>query len=340
MRRGGTAAQALVETVELAQSAESLGYTRYWVAEHHNSSSFSGSSPEVLIGQIAANTDSIRVGSGGVMLMHYSALKVAEQFRILDSFYPGRIDLGIGRAPGSDQLTSAALAYPRLQADLKKFPQQVIDLLGFLSGKLNKEHPFSRVRAQPGPASETTPEVWLLGSSDYSARLAALIGVPFAFADFFGDMRKHGPSVVETYRREFKPSMVLDIPKVNIALQVLCAPTTEEALYLGTSRNVNKAASFLKQQPEMHGLLHPTEATNYPLNQEGQRFMENFRKSYIDGNPEEVRKEILEVANLYGVTEVSIVTNCYAFQDRLRSYELIAEAFSIANRGTKRQESE
>ena len=340
IRQGGTAAQALRETVELAQVAERLGYARYWVAEHHNSASFSGTSPEVLVGQIAANTSSIRVGSGGVMLTHYSALKVAEQFRVLDSFYPGRIDLGIGRAPGSDQLTAAALAYPRLQPDAGKFPQQVMDLLGFLSGQLDGDHPFAGVAAQPGPASETTPEVWLLGSSHYSARLAALIGMPFAFADFFGDMREHGPAVAEIYRGEFKPSPLLAAPRVSIALQVLCAPTTEEALYLGASRNVNKAASFRdqQQQPELQGLLPPKEAAAYPLEESGRHFMERFRMGYIDGNPRQVRQEILEVAGLYGTTEVGIVTNCYAFQDRVRSYELVADAFSLAPRhGGERQ---
>ena len=337
VRQGGTAAQALRETVELAQVAERLGYTRYWVAEHHNSASYSGASPEVLIGQIAANTSSIRVGSGGVMLSHYSALKVAEQFRVLDSFYPGRIDLGIGRAPGSDQLTAAALAYPRLQSDASKFPQQVMDLLGFLSGQLDGDHPFARVRAQPGPAAETPPQVWLLGSSDYSARLAALIGIPFAFADFFGDMREHGPIVAEIYRREFKPSASLAAPRVSVALQVLCAPTTEEASYLGASRNVNKAVSFRDQQwqPELQGLLPPKEAAAYPLNEQQQQFMDRFKKGYIDGNPRQVREGITEVAGLYGAREVGIVTNCYAFEDRVRSYELVAEAFSLAPRQTE-----
>ena len=186
MRRGGTASDALRESVRLAQVAEELGYRRYWVAEHHNSNSFTGTCPELLIGQIAANTHTIRVGSGGVMLPHYSALKVAEQFRILESFYPGRIDLGIGRAPGSDQLTAAALVYPRPQMDIQHFPRQVIDLLGFLSGNMEQGHPLAGVHAQPGPEPDSVPEVWLLGSSDFSARLAGTLGMPFSFADFFG----------------------------------------------------------------------------------------------------------------------------------------------------------
>ena len=331
IRKGGTAADALRETVRLAQIAERLGYSRYWVAEHHNSASFSGTSPEVLIGQIAANTSTIRVGSGGVMLPHYSALKVAEQFRVLEAFYPGRIDLGVGRAPGSDQVTAAALSYPRLQSDANKFPQQIADLLSFLTGDMDEEHPFVGVKAQPGPIPESMPEVWLLGSSDYSARLAALVGLPFAFADFFGDLA-HGPAVAELYRGEFRPSRYLDEPKTNVSVQVLCAPTREEALYLGMSRNVNKASSLHRDrlEPEQVGLLPPDEAAAYPLTEEGRQFMERFREGYIDGNPEQVRQGLLAVAERYSTDDVGIVTNCYAFEDRARSYELVAEAFGLS----------
>ncbi|HEX2173965.1 MAG TPA: MsnO8 family LLM class oxidoreductase, partial [Dehalococcoidia bacterium] len=164
VRQGEPAANALRETVELAQAAERLGYARFWVAEHHNTGSFAGTSPEILIGQIAAATRRIRVGSGGVMLSHYSALKVAEQFSILNAFFPGRIDLGLGRAPGSDQLTAAALSYPRSQIDIRHFPQQVADVLGYLHGTIGGDHPFARLRIQPGIPPETGPEVWLLGS--------------------------------------------------------------------------------------------------------------------------------------------------------------------------------
>ena len=178
IRRGGAAADALRETVELACLAEEAGYARYWVAEHHNTPAFAGTSPEILIGQIAAHTDRIRVGSGGVMLTHYSALKVAEQFSVLNSFYPGRIDLGIGRAPGSDRRTALALSDPRPLVDVEGFPGQVLDLLVYLRGVTYDGNPFEGVKAHPGPASEPAPEIWLLGSSDYSARLAAMFGAP------------------------------------------------------------------------------------------------------------------------------------------------------------------
>ncbi len=179
LRRGGNAAEALRESVELAKAAERAGFARYWVTEHHNTGALAGTSPEILIGQIAARTSSIRVGSAGVMLSHYSALKVAEQFSVLNSFYPGRIDLGIGRAPGSDQLTAQALADPRPEVDIMSFPRQVTDLLSYFHGFAEQAHPFSAIRAHPGPAPEGQPEVWLLGSSDYSARLAAHLGLPF-----------------------------------------------------------------------------------------------------------------------------------------------------------------
>src|SRR5579875_2322882 len=207
MRHGGTASQALRETVELARAVEGLGYKRYWVAEHHNAGSFAGTAPEILIGQIAAHTSTIHVGSGGVMLSHYSALKVAETFRLLSAFYPGRIDLGIGRAPGSDRQTAMALVYPRPMADINTFPRQVEDLVGFLSGRLPAGHPFAAIEAQPGPPPASVPDVWLLGSSDYSARLAAMLGLPFAFADFFGNAGDIGPQVADLYRRLFQPSV-------------------------------------------------------------------------------------------------------------------------------------
>lgn len=328
MRKGGTTTDALRETVALAQATERLGYHRYWVAEHHSSGSFTGTSPEILIGQIAANTQTIRVGSGGVMLSHYSALKVAEQFLVLGAFYPSRIDLGIGRAPGSDQLTATALAYPRPQMEGHHFPQQMKDLLGFLTGELESGHPFTGIRAQPGEHDcQSTPEVWLLGSSDYSARLAALLGLPFSFAEFFGDL-PYGPRVADLYRREFRPSTLLSEPKFNVAVQALCAPTEQEGLFLGSSRNLNKAGTLMGLN---QGLLSPEEATVYPLTDEARLFMEGFRKGYIDGNPRQVHQGILAVADRYATRDISIVTNAYAHETRVRSYTLIADAFGITS---------
>jgi luciferase family oxidoreductase group 1 len=329
VREGGTAAEALRESVRLAQVAERLGYARYWVAEHHNTGAFAGTSPEILVGQIAAATRTIRVGSGGVMLSHYSALKVAEQFRILDAFHPGRIDLGVGRAPGSDQRTAEALSDPRPQADVAEFPRQVVDLLGYLDSALDPSHPFADVRAQPGAAAEPGPQVWLLGSTDYSARLAAAVGLPFAFADFFGYTGAIGPRVAEIYRREFRPTRFGSEPRVNVTLQVVCAPTEQEARFLASSRQMMRAAHALGLR---RGLLPPDEASVAALPEHVRRYVEESGGGAVDGDPQQVRDRILQQADAYRTTDVGIVTNCYAFEHRARSYALVAEAFGLAPR--------
>ena len=214
VRSGGTAGDALRETIALAQAAESFGFARYWVTEHHNLGNLAGTSPEIMVGQILANTSSIRVGSAGVMLPHYSSLKVAENFRVLEALYPGRIDLGVGRAPGSDQRTNAALSYPRPPNDVRHYPRQVVDLLGYLNDSLEEEHPFAVVRA--GPGISTAPQVWLLGSRVDSAAMAADMGLPFSYAHFFGLSVEHGPMIADMYRANFKRSEYLAEPLVNV----------------------------------------------------------------------------------------------------------------------------
>ena len=211
MRSGSTSGEALRETIELAAVAEELGYQRYWLAEHHSLPNFAGTSPEVLIGQVAARTKTIRVGSGGVMLPHYSAFKVAENFRMLESLYPGRIDLGIGRAPGSDQLTAAALSFPGRPKEIRHFPRQVVDLLGYLHGNLEDGHLFSQIHTAPGDP-QPPPEVWLLGSRYESAYMAAQLGLPFAYAHFFGIGVDEGPAIVANYRQNFQPSSTCRYP--------------------------------------------------------------------------------------------------------------------------------
>lgn len=326
IRRGGTPSEALSESVLLARTVEELGYKRYWVAEHHNSGSYAGTSPEVLVGQIAGATSRIRVGSGGVMLTHYSALKVAEQFSILDSFFPGRIDLGIGRAPGSDGLTAAALVYPRRQMDISQFPQMVLDLLGFINGEMDEENPLKEVKAQPGGPPETVPNVWLLGSSDYSARLAASMGLPFSFADFFGNTGDYGPKVAELYRKEFRPSELLSEPRVNVGLQVICAPTEEEARFVGASRRIGKVLSAMRLTTS--GMLPPEEAVDWPLPDEAKAHMEETTAGYIEGDPQQVREGMLAAAERYQTGDLAVVTNCYYFEHRVRSFELVGRMFA------------
>ena len=326
IRQGGTVQQALQETVILAQVAEKLGYHRYWVAEHHNSGGFAGTAPEILVGQIASQTRSITVGSGGVMLSHYSAFKVAETFSVLQSFYPNRIELGIGRAPGSDLDTARALSYPKEIADIQAFPQQVTDLVGFLSGTLPDEHVFSHIKSQPGPPPLSMPGIWLLGSSDYSARLAAVLGLPFSFADFFGTTAGHGPLVAELYRQMFRPSGYLTSPKFNVALQVICAETSEEAEFIASSRDISRINTLRGTRGPM---ISPEEASSIKLTPSELQHLEQVNRHSIRGSPDTVKDQILEAARVYQTTDVSVVTNCYYFEDRLRSFELIAEAFGL-----------
>ncbi len=327
VRQGGTAARALRETVELAGAVERLGYKRYWVAEHHNSTGFAGTAPEILIGQIVAHTSTIRVGSGGVMLSHYAALKVAETFRVLSAFYPGRIDLGIGRAPGSDPATALALSSPRPLADLNAFPRQVADLAGFLSHQLPVGHPFAGISAQPGPRPlpGDTPDLRLLGSSDYSAQLAAMLGLPFAFADFFGSAGDIGPAVAALYRRHFQPSAYLQEPKLTVAVHVICAETDERAHHIAASMRL--AVARLRTGAGSTALLPPDEASD-ALDPSQDGLVAGFTKHFVEGSPASVRRQLTATAERYGTDDLTIATNCYSFEDRVRSYQLVAEAFA------------
>jgi luciferase family oxidoreductase group 1 len=329
VRRGGTAAQALQESVELAKITERLGYRRYWVAEHHSSANFAGTAPEILIGQIAANTSTIRVGSGGVMLSHYSALKVAETFRVLAAFFPGRIDVGIGRAPGSDGRTAVALADPKPLADINQFPRQVADLVGFLADRIPENHRFAGIEVHPGPTPDDIPEAWLLGSSDYSAVLAAQFGLPFAFADFFGNAGELGPHIASLYRSRFEPSIYLSEPKLNVAVHVICAETNERARFVATSmkRLVNQLRTGGVREP----LAPPEESPEVELDQRSLRFLGSFTRHLIEGDPESVRAQLIATAERYETEELTVATNCYAFEDRVKSYSLVAETMGITS---------
>ena len=323
IRKGGTASQALNESVSLAQIAEKLGYERYWVAEHHNSGGYAGTAPEILIGQIATQTSTIKVGSGGVMLSHYSSFKVAEVFRLLDALFPERIEIGIGRAPGSDQLTAAALSYPKYPMDIQQFPQQVVDLIGHLSETLDHEHPFVNIKVQPGSTPNHIPDIWLLGSSDYSARLAAELGLPFSFADFFGTTAGHGPQIADLYRKSFKPSGYLNEPKLNVALNVMCAATEEKAEFITTSRNISRINSIRGIREPM---ISPEEASAITLNPSEIQHLAQVNSNQILGTKEQVREKILASSESYQTDQINIVSNCFYFEDRINSYTLVAEA--------------
>ncbi|MDA0261443.1 MAG: LLM class flavin-dependent oxidoreductase [Proteobacteria bacterium] len=233
VRSGGTEQDAVAETVELAKACEGWGYHRYWLAEHHGTDGFAGSAPEIMIPLVAAATSHIRVGSGGVMLSHYSPLKVAETFRLLEVMFPGRIDLGIGRAPGSDRLTAAALAYGS-QIGIEYFPTKIADMVAFLTDQPPPTEAFAQVRATP--RASTVPDIWLLGSSSGSATYAAQFGLPLSFAQFIAP--EGGAEVIRAYRRAFIPSDLHQTPQVNLCVFVICADDEAEAWQLARSRDL------------------------------------------------------------------------------------------------------
>lgn len=325
VRQGETAAQALRETVKLAEAVESFGYERYWVAEHHNLPGFAGTSPEIVIGQIASRTRTIRVGSGGVMLSHYSSLKVAETFRVLESFHPGRIDLGLGRAPGSDQRTAVALAFPGQPNDIRHYPEQVDDLIAYISDQIPSSHRFAGVHA--GPTEGTCPEVWLLGSGIDSAYIAAERGLPFSYAHFFGMGVEHGPSIVDSYRQNFRESQFLSEPKVQVVVQALCADTNEEARHLAASRNMVRLNIVRGRRS---GMVTPEEALDYPYSAEEIAYLEQYGRSNVDGDPDQVKERLGVLAEAFQTDCFGIVTICHDFSKRVRSYELIAKACGLA----------
>ena len=324
VRSGDTPADAIRETLDLARVTDRLGYHRYWLAEHHSTPALAGPSPEVLIPQVAAVTSGIRVGSGGVMLQHYSALKVAESFRVLETLYPGRIDLGIGRAPGSDQLTARALAGAG-GVGVDDFVGKVSDVLGFLSGDLPPGHPYGTVLAMPtGP---TAPEVWLLGSSDQSAILAAHFGVGFSFAHFIN--ADGGAEVTRAYRRAFKPSPMMAEPRVSVAVFVVCAPTEEEALRLAQSRDLFVVRLYTGRLGR-----YPTvaEAEAYQYTPRERMIVEHARRRRIAGTPAQCRTRLEALAAEYGADEVMVVTITESWETRRRSYELLAAVFGLTPR--------
>ena len=321
---GSDPAQALRNSLDLAALADGLGYHRYWLAEHHGSPMLAGTSPEALIGPIAARTTCLRVGSGGVMLPHYSPLKVAETFRLLSGLFPGRIDLGVGRAAGADPVATAALQPgPESYGD-DYFPRRVVDLLGYLGGALEPDHPHSAVHAMPEGA-EGGPDVWLLGSSPHSAGLAAALGLPYAFAHFITP--DFGPQVVGRYRRNFRPSGGDAAPRSTVAVSVVCAPTDAEAERLATSMLVWRLGAEERRGPV------PSEgeasAATASLDAVARARLAQDRGRVVVGGPERAREELLSLAGAFDVDELLVVTVCHDPASRLRSYELLASAFAL-----------
>jgi luciferase family oxidoreductase group 1 len=302
---GSTPAAALQNTIDLARLADELGYHRYWVAEHHGGGLVAGSSPEALIGPIAASTSRLRVGSGGVMLPYYSALHVAETFGVLNGLFPGRIDLGVGRAPGTDPRTAFALMRDRSRHFGEDFPEQLADLASYIRNGVRGD--------------EVRPELWLLGSSSDSALWAAELGLRYAFADF---INPDGAELAALYRERFRPSPEVARPQAAVAVTAICAETDEEAERLALSSRM--AFTLLRQ-----GRLIPV-----PPIEKAERFFAQYpqppvRRRAIVGSPENVRASIEAVAESYGAEEAIVVAILYDHGARRRSYELIAEAFEL-----------
>ena len=317
--KGSVAADAIGHTLALARHCEELGYARYWLSEHHNSNSIVGSAPEVLMAAIAATTSRIRVGSAGVMLPHYSALKVAEQFRVLEAIAPGRIDLGLGRAPGSDRLTARALN-PHASPAADDFPQQIVDLQHWLEGRRMPEgHPYRAITAQPqGP---TSPEMWILGSSDYGAQLAAQLGLPYAYAYFFSD----GQGVEQAlalYRQNYQPSARYPEPRATICVWALAADTLAEAQRQMTTRE-HWRVRF--EQGLLGPMVSPEEAAAYPYSQAELARIAQLRERALVGTGAQVAARIAALAASLALDEVVVNTWSFDPAGRRHSYALLAQ---------------
>ncbi len=323
VREGGTMADAVAETVALARVCDRLGYHRYWLAEHHNTSGFAGSAPEILIGAVAGATNRIRVGSGGVMLSHYSSLKVAEQFRMLETLHPGRIDLGLGRAPGADGRTSAALRAGPQAWPIEVFPQQLELVRQFIEDEFPEGHPYRGLHAMP--RGETSPEIWLLGSGGESALYAAEMGLPYSFAHFIGG--DDNLSLISLYRARFKPRRAGDVPRVSIGVSVLCAETDEQAAYLSWPRKLWVLRLLAGQGGPFPS---PEDAMAYPFNDVDRAQLAAIERRSFVGAPHAVKARLDRLCAAHGIEEVLALTITYDFASRARSYELLAEAYGLS----------
>jgi len=311
------ARRAIEETLALARRADALGYQRYWLAEHHAIAALADPCPEVLLARLGTETARIRIGSGGVLLPYYSAFKMAETFRMLEALYPGRVDLGIGRAPGGDARTAQAVGGGRFP-DARNFPEQVWELVGHLDGSLPDDHPFKRVRAQP--ESATAPQVWLLGSSDYSGALAAQLGLRFAFAHFIN--AQGGDAVTRAYREQYRASAREPQPQALVCTFAICADTDAEAERLAASidlRRLHMALNLDTTVPPVE------EALRHEYSDEERRYVVGQRARAVIGGPAKCRREIEAMAQRYAADEVMLLTITGDYASRLRSYELLAE---------------
>ncbi len=332
---GTTGPQALANTLELARLADRLGYHRYWLAEHHGTTAIACPAPEILIAAVADATKHLRVGSGGVMLPHYSPLKVAEQFAVLAGLHPGRIDLGIGRAPGTDGTTSLALQRDRQHRMPDDFPNQLAELLAYLEDRMPDGHPFQKLQHLPGkPAAEDDrPQVWMLGSSPQSGQWAAELGLPYAFADFISPT---GARIAGEYRRAFEPTPRdghgLPAPEVVVAGWAICAETDEAADRHAASFRMMMTLLMQGAQGFLPAVPPPEEALAWLAQNQVRPNPHMPGRRMLLGTPAKVKAGIEALAAEYGASEVMLVNIMHDHRARLRSYELIAEAFQLKSR--------
>jgi luciferase family oxidoreductase group 1 len=324
---GSNSAQALRNTLDLARLTDRLGYERYWLAEHHNLPIIASSAPEVMIGHVANVTVRIRIGAGGIMLPNHAPLKVAETFQVLEALHPGRIDLGIGRAPGTDPVTATALRRSRNGLEAEDFPQQFAELLAFSGDGFPEDHPFRSVIAMPSDVG--LPPIWLLGSSGYSARAAGEMGLGYAFASHFSPADP--APAMRAYRESFEPSEDFEHPSAILAVAVICGETSEHAERLATSMEL---AWVRMRSGNPEPLPSPKEAMAYPYTPTERRLADTYRSMQVVGDPQTVRARLEELAEHTAADEVMVTTNVYDHAKRLRSYELLAKkVFQIATPG-------
>jgi luciferase family oxidoreductase group 1 len=318
-------AQALRNTLDLARFADGLGFTRYWLAEHHNLANIASSAPDIMIGQVAAVTKNMRVGSGGVMLPNHAPLMVMERFKVLEALYPDRIDLGLGRAPGTDQITSLALRRRQdVSGEQDDFLDRFQEMILFETHGFPPNHPFSKVAAMPTDVK--LPPIWLLGSSGYSAELAAHVGAGFSFAHHFSDFPPDGPMLA--YRNQFKPSAWRQTPYAILGVAAICAETEAEADHLAKSADLHFARRAVGQ---FGPLASPDEAAAYPYTPIDRQRIEHNRKRLIVGSPAQVRDRIAALVDSTKADEVMITTMVFDHAARKHSYELLANEFGLVN---------
>ncbi|NYF80683.1 LLM class flavin-dependent oxidoreductase [Granulicella arctica] len=325
---GSTPADALQRSIELARHVEALGYHRFWMSEHHAMGTLACTAPEVMLARIGAETRRIRIGAGGIMLPHYTPLKVAECFRMLHALYPGRVDLGIGRAPGGGPVEALALKRDRNTKMLDDFPQQVEELQAFLNHGFPNDHPFSRISVAPDMPGG--PDVWLLGSSMWSAAAAAEFGLPYSFAHFFSPVNTR--SAIEAYKRSFLMSTCRDAPEATVAVGVICAETQEEAEFLHASvrllqYRIRQGDRSPVAQPEQ--ALRELKLLGEPGTAAGLKTEEGEWPRYFVGPPAKVRSDLEQMASALGLRELIVNTIVWDHKARLRSYKLLAKAFEI-----------